>query len=441
MNKSLLEQFYKCVRENELIKSGDNILVALSGGPDSTFLLHILLELRKSLGIKEIYAAHINHNIRKKESDRDENFVKEMCEDKKVHLFVERANFPDNKSVNEELARKVRYSMLENIAKGLGNVKIALGHTATDNAETVILNLLRGGGIKALSGIPVKRSSIIRPLLYISKNDIEAYLKRKGIDYVLDTSNKSDTFKRNFIRNRISPMLAQVNPAYEHNILKNSIIMREYDNFFKEQSKIIEMHSIKYSDNNLILFDRLRLLDYHKSLLLYFLKDKFGKNFQEVESLYSVIKNGGKLELGEQHVEASFRDVVVYRKIPHFKSVTFESTGLFIAEEINMEINITKKCNSPDNSFIYDIAADALPLNMRVRNDGDRVLLKDGKKKKLKKIFMENKIPAWRRSIWPVFEHEGTIILVPGLYRLKTRGDLTLEIKRHECKKFWIFDN
>ncbi|MBR1832880.1 MAG: tRNA lysidine(34) synthetase TilS [Ruminiclostridium sp.] len=196
-----------------MIVPGDRITVGLSGGADSCALLLGLLALRDRLGIT-VSACHINHNLRGAESDGDEMFVRELCRSREVPLEV----FPiDVKGAVrkheslEETARRLRYGCFDRITSG--GAKIATAHTANDNAETVLMNIIRGTGTKGLAGIPPVRGSFIRPLIFCTREDTEEYCRENGIQFVTDSSNLSDDYTRNRVRHKVLPLLAEFNPS------------------------------------------------------------------------------------------------------------------------------------------------------------------------------------------------------------------------------------
>ncbi|MCL2048680.1 MAG: tRNA lysidine(34) synthetase TilS [Defluviitaleaceae bacterium] len=207
------------------------IVVGISGGADSVALLHIL----HSDG-NDVAAVHVNHNLRGAESDGDEAFVRALCERLGVPLRVVSVNVrrlaEQYKLGVEEAARKLRYEALETARRELNAEKIAVGHTADDNAETVIMNLCRGAGLKGLCGIPPENGRIIRPLLKKSRAEIEEYLLLHGLEYIHDTSNFSNEFLRNRIRNIIMPALEkEVGANVKAIIAKNTELLRDDEDF------------------------------------------------------------------------------------------------------------------------------------------------------------------------------------------------------------------
>ena len=195
----------KAIKQFSMLEKSHNVTVALSGGADSVSLLHILYELRDELGIT-LSAAHLNHMIRGDEALRDENFARQECEKLGIPFFCERADVPkyakEHRVSTELAAREIRYEFLSNVSDGL----IATAHTASDNIETIIFNLARGTGLKGLCGIPPVRENIIRPLIFCTREEIEAYCSANRLSYVTDSTNLSDDYSRNKIRHTIVPV-------------------------------------------------------------------------------------------------------------------------------------------------------------------------------------------------------------------------------------------
>ncbi len=206
-----------------------SILVGLSGGADSTALLYILHGLSKKYGFT-LYAAHINHCLRKGTADRDESFSRELCERLGVEFFCCKADVgaeAKRLGISEELAgRRIRYEFFDKLSKKKSITYIATAHHKNDNAETITMNFIRGSGIRGLCGIPRRRGNIIRPLLDITRSEIEEYCAERGIGYVTDETNAEIVYTRNKIRNILIPEIErEFNPSVVDTVTKNAEIM------------------------------------------------------------------------------------------------------------------------------------------------------------------------------------------------------------------------
>lgn len=216
MHDEFIEAVFSALNENKMLESGDAVAVALSGGADSVSLLLALKELEQRLGIS-VSACHVNHNLRGEESLRDMRFCEELCGRLGVPLRTAsidvRAAQQKHESL-EECARRLRYDFFESVLSELGSrAKLATAHNANDNAETVLLNLIRGTALKGLCGIPPVRGRIIRPLLSCTRADIEAFLSEVVEKCVVDSTNLCDDYTRNKVRHIILPEMEKINPS------------------------------------------------------------------------------------------------------------------------------------------------------------------------------------------------------------------------------------
>ncbi|HKK20473.1 MAG TPA: tRNA lysidine(34) synthetase TilS [candidate division Zixibacteria bacterium] len=217
-------QFVKMtVQEQHLLVRGDRVLVALSGGPDSVALLHLLTKLRNEYELS-LSAVYINHQIRKRAAAQEEKFCAELCRNFKVGFYLESMDIPElakkQKKGIEETARDYRYEIFDRLAAEHSFDKIALGHHADDQAETVLFRILRGTGLTGLGGMPIKRGKIIRPLLRLRRSAILAYLAHHKLEFCTDQSNAGVDFARNYIRNRLLPEIRKnLNPSTESALL------------------------------------------------------------------------------------------------------------------------------------------------------------------------------------------------------------------------------
>ena len=229
MNSKLCEKY-------ELLPRGSRVLCAVSGGADSMCLLHMLWSRREELGI-EVAAAHFEHGLRGEESLRDAAFVESYCADNNILCVVSHGNVPEYAEKNglgaEEAARILRYEFLEKKARELGFDRIATAHNADDNAETMLFNLCRGAGLTGLCGIPPMRGNIVRPLLDMTRTDIEKYLCEHGVPHVEDSSNQRDDYSRNLLRHKVTPVLRELNPRFAESAFRTAELLRQDEDFLE----------------------------------------------------------------------------------------------------------------------------------------------------------------------------------------------------------------
>ena len=232
----------------QMLPQGSTVLCAVSGGKDSMALLSVLQTLAPERNLM-IHAAHFNHQLRGEESQRDENFVSKWCADHNIPLTigsgdVAQAAQEQGKGI-EETARAMRYGFLTETAQEVGAEKIATAHNADDNAETVLLHLVRGSGLDGLTGIPPVRGILIRPLLGVPRIDIEVYLAQENIPHVEDSSNQDTKFARNRIRQAILPVMKDLNPAFVSTLSANLVHLREDREllaFFRSLGRLRKIH-------------------------------------------------------------------------------------------------------------------------------------------------------------------------------------------------------
>lgn len=239
----LEEKVLSTINKYELIKNGDNIVVGVSGGPDSMALLNVLLNLKTSMNIEfEITVAHVNHGIRK-EADEETKFVEEFCKKQNIKCFVKKEKVEElakiNKTGTEEAGRKLRYDFFEEVLKKVNANKIATAHTANDNAETVLMNIIRGTSTSGLKGIePIRDNLFIRPVIECTRYEIEEYCKEQKLDPKYDKTNKENIYTRNKVRNKLIPYIEkEFNPQIVSSLNRLSNLALEENNFL---NKLVE---------------------------------------------------------------------------------------------------------------------------------------------------------------------------------------------------------
>ena len=225
----LEQKFLDTIKENNLINKGDVIVVGVSGGPDSITLLTCLNKYKDYLNIK-IICAHINHLIRKDSTD-DEQFVENVCKKMGINCYIKRAEVEkiakEQKKGTEEVGRKIRYDFFDEVAKKENANKIAIAHNMNDNAETMLLNIIRGSGLTGLEGIqPEEYGKYIRPLINCKREEIEEYCIKNDLKPRIDSTNKENIYRRNIIRNRILPELKELNPNIVQSLSNLSKIVK-----------------------------------------------------------------------------------------------------------------------------------------------------------------------------------------------------------------------
>lgn len=226
------------IKANKLFEGSNRVLIALSGGADSVYLLDFLYKFKRLFRI-ELGAFHLNHSLRGAEAARDSTFCALICRNYGIPFYYKKRNVAAYAKKNgfsvEEAARIIRYDELTKIARDENFDLIATGHIIEDNSETMLLNFVKGAGLNGLAGIPPRRGNIVRPLLALSKNEITSYLGKNGIEYKVDSTNEISDYDRNFLRINILPQLrARLNPSLDLALLRTAGTLAGYRNFIEE---------------------------------------------------------------------------------------------------------------------------------------------------------------------------------------------------------------
>lgn len=431
-------------REESLFESGDRVICAVSGGADSVAMLHCLYSLKEELDI-HLSAAHYNHGLRGEEAQRDADFTLRFCEKLGVRCHVgsgDVADFAKKEGKSTELAaREMRYAYLQS----LDCHKLATAHTADDNTETVLLHLLRGSGLRGLGGIPPKRGKIVRPLLSLTRQEIEDYLREQGIDYVTDSSNEQDFCRRNRLRHRVIPLLKEEMSGLNAQMFRQSRLLRAEDTFLDALAHKL-LQEAKCGD----AYDRKTLLQADPVLqaraLRLMLPESFRRelSMRHIQSLQKLLKAPVPsaridLPLGISICRNFERLEIRQREpVPRCPLRELKIPGETIIEEAGVKIccifreNFQKIVNTPFHFALkYDMISQS-GIFLRARQTGDRLLMNDGHHKSLKKLFIEKKIPLLQRQRLPIFTNGEEILAVAGigvspLYRAQS-GDSALII-------------
>ena len=241
MDLSIIEKY-------DMLPPGARVLCAVSGGADSVCLLHLLVSMQEERGIT-VFAAHFEHGLRGEESREDAVFTQRLCTELGVFCAVGQGDVnsyaEENRLGTEEAARELRYAFLEETAEELGCSRIATAHTLNDNAETMVMNLCRGSGTAGLAGIPPVRGRVVRPLLLVSREEVEAYLVDHGLNHREDSTNRDDAFTRNRVRHQLLPLMESFNPSFVKTAGKTAELLREDENCLSQMAEqFLESHPL-----------------------------------------------------------------------------------------------------------------------------------------------------------------------------------------------------
>jgi tRNA(Ile)-lysidine synthase len=419
-----------------MVSPGDRVVVAVSGGPDSVCLLHLLLQISQELNL-QLFVAHLNHMLRE-EAIEEENFVRELAEKYSLPFYSERIEVAKKLRKGETLeegARRIRYDFLRRAGERFSANKIALGHNADDLVETVLLNLIRGTGIRGLRGIPPVRKegsiTFIRPLIEIWREEITQYLKERNIPYMIDRSNLSLEFTRNKIRHRVIPLLEEINPKVKLAIHRLGEIAGEINSFIEDEVRKEKEQILVGKSESSLLLDIKRLFAFHpalqkeiiRSVLAEFTNYEMGR--EEIERILEVGRRGGAITLPGKIDVRRVGDVLQFKKGKERK-IEYEIPlkipgGTSIPEaKMRIEAEIIEGQYLVKDASCREVTLDMEGIKGRLiaRNwrKGDRFIpLGMRNKKKLQDIFVDKKIPREERGRIPIICDEEGIIWVVGV--------------------------
>ncbi len=431
----------RVLTDNGLFRPGDSVLVALSGGKDSVFLLHALVRLREELSLGRIGAVHVNHRLRGAESDGDEAFCRDLCNSLHIPLFVERANIKYLallwKLSLEETGRQVRYAVFDQVSRKQGFDKIATAHTLDDQAETILFRLVKGCGLEGIMGIREMRGNIIRPLLSVETEEILAWLQENGITCRTDQTNSMTTFDRNLIRHEALPVLKKVNPRYRESLLRFRSIAADSQALIDEYAQELLRERFKTDRAGYVL----ELKGLSPAALKMLVKRIAGKTFgltlswKDLSLLEEMVRrgvSGKRMDLSRKWVAHLNYDRLFFKPPEGFFSLDrFElkpGKTEIPSYHLTVEISFEEEFPFSIGENEYLIPADLChtgSLCARTRLRGDVFTPAGGKRKKMKKYLNDMKIPrvsrdnlimiADRQRIWAVVDvSEGEGVNEPG---------------------------
>lgn len=371
MLNKIIEKF---IRQHDLLRKDGKYIIALSGGADSVSMLLIL----KSLGY-HLEAVHCNFHLRGEESDRDEKFCLDFCEkqDVSLHLvhFDTKIYAQVHKVSIEMAARELRYQYFEQLRKDTKADDICVAHHRDDCVETILLNLIRGTGIQGLTGIAPRNEHIVRPLLCVSRSELENYLNSIKQDYVTDSTNLIDDVQRNKIRLDIIPLLKKINPAVVENIYQSSLYLREAQKmaFYAAKDSLLEGKRLS--------FTMLQSVPSAEFVLWYNLKDYHFNSVQIQEMAESLHSQSGKEWYSDTHIVIKDRDCFILEplKSKDFSPIKIIEDGIYVLNNQDKKIRVKKvlkdndfKINKLRNLAMLDASLVKFPLTLREVDKGDR---------------------------------------------------------------------
>jgi tRNA(Ile)-lysidine synthase len=470
LSPTLLTKVKKTIRKHDMLRKGDHVLVGVSGGADSVALLAALHRLRPAWGLT-LTAAHFNHKTRAFESDRDEAFVRTLCKSVGIALIsgsLKGATRPRGLSMEDFLRRK-RYGFLETAQRKAGADRIALGHHQGDQAETVLMNVIRGAGLAGIAGIPPVRNegTLIRPLIDCSRREIVDYLAGEGLSFVDDGSNTDERFLRNRIRASLMPELEKrYNPAIREALCRLANVFRVDNDYItrEAQLRLTRWRDVGMQKNSLMVpIAELKAL--HPALqrraILEIARDVSAEDsaigFEHVQAMLALADGanpGGSLDLPggilvrREYGLLEFSRVARSGRRHRFVPAPGDEAGTF-SHEVSIpgtvriaslgigirfrELRRVPSDLSAQRKAYLDLDRIAFPLVVRSVSAGDRIQPLGMKgTRKLKSVFIDEKIPREQRRTLPVLADVISVLWVPGV-RLSERVRVGKGTKRVLC--------
>lgn len=450
------EKVLRTIKKYGLIDRGDKVVIGVSGGPDSMALLYLLLDIKEDI-LFDIYVAHVNHGIRGKAADKDEEFVKSICEELNLPFYNKKVDMnkyaKEHNMTAEEAGRELRYGFFREVLQKHGEGKIAVAHNKNDQGETLIMRFMRGTGIDGLRGIPYKRGDIIRPLLDISREEIEIYVEENNIETRLDKTNLEPIYNRNKIRLELIPYIEEnFNPNIIDTLARFSRLVSIDIDFLKGITEEIYEKIVKERGKDSIILDRKDLNLLHRSMkqriIRAVLEEIQGslQGFTE-EHINNILKLALESETGKTinliHnivAKTSYENLIIEKKKTlEVKDYVYKLNinGTIYIEELDIylktKVFTKEKCkidfkNRFKKYFDYDMISEC--LYVRNRRNGDRFNpLGMRGTKKLKDFFIDEKIPKEERDKVPLIVDGEDIVWILG-YRISNKYKITEKTKK-----------
>ena len=417
----LFREILNINKKYNLIESNDIIVVGFSGGPDSVFLVEMLKKLQHFFNFK-IYLVHINHLLRGEDADSDENFSFEYAKKNNLEIFIKRIPVKEiAKEIGktlEEVGREERYKFFSEIYEKVGATKIATAHNKDDQIETFLFRLIRGTSLQGLEGIKIKNNNVIRPISEIYKKDILEYLNKNEIQYKIDKTNFENEFTRNSIRLDLIPFIEErYNIKFKDKIF--SLIKEIREN---NQNNSLNLSDYTDSENRIILEKTKFLSNFDKKnlLSLFLNKKNIEVNRNKIDEISSLIKSNGtkKIDLDKSYrivkdytylyIEDKKENCVINNNVIQVKIPSeqiFDNFKITVSTVENLDIPKQK------NQYLLDAIYNDI-IEVRYRKEGDRIFLDEKHSKKVKEVFIEQKVPKDLREKVPVFLYNNQIFWI-----------------------------
>lgn len=420
----IIEKVKNCIIENKLIKPGEIVGVGVSGGSDSMALLNVLHAIQDELEF-EVVAIHVNHLIRE-ESGEDASFVMDFCKKHHIRAYKFKIDVPKiAKEKNQSLetaGRNARINVFNSLIEKAIIDKVATAHHSKDQAETILLHILRGSGLSGAKGMSYQNDTFIKPMLDTTKEEINKFLIDNEIPYVTDSTNEDSSYSRNYIRNEVLPVILKKWPNAIESLNSFAKTCKEDDDFINSQvytdACIIEEKSVKIPTNYFIFSGPIITRIIFKSLAKIGVKQDIEKvHIDKIKELALSGQNGNKISLPNQlvaHKEYDYITIVNNYKEPVVFNAPFKCGEFPIDENYTLVVKRTKSMENK-NAIYLDYRKVPKGASWRLRENGDMFTKFGGGTKKLKSFLTDKKIPARIKSILPVLAFENEVYAIAGV--------------------------
>ena len=455
----MIDKIKAFCRQKELLYQGDRILLGLSGGADSTCLFLVLLELAREWNLALI-PVHINHNLRGEAAKEDENFCKALCRKYGLELLVVSVEVEELVKLNgwtvEEAGRNARYEAFTQLAKEYSCNKIAVAHHKNDQAETVLFQLFRGSRIKGLSGMSAKNGEIIRPLLCMTREEIEKYLYKKNQTYCIDSTNFEEEYTRNLIRGKIIPVAKEIQPRAIEHIVETADYLQRVELYLEYQTQKLYKQTVKEKDGVILSITELLKADslLAERVVYKALCQAIGQK-KDITAIYvqqcmDLMKKqtGKEIHLPKGKIaKRNYEEIFIGKKEQeevHYEEIIdfpFEvelpkgrgKLSLFLYELEEKDRNFAEKVDRIPNCtytkwFDYDKIDSSIALKTPEKED-TIVLYTDGRKKKALDVLSNAKVSKEERMSYWILTEGNRVIWIPGI-RNSEAYRVTKETKR-----------
>ncbi len=459
MESKMFEKAYDTVKKYNMLQKNDVVVIGISGGADSVSLFHFLYEIRKEYSLK-LVGVHIHHGIRGQEADRDAEYVRELCNKYNVDFELFKYDIHSEakkmKLTDEEAGRKIRYEVFNSVLEKYGSGKIAVAHNMNDQAETLLMRICRGTGLKGLTGILPVRDNIIRPLIECSRESIEEYCEINHLQYQKDYTNEMDIYTRNKIRLKLIPMIKEnLNPSIISVLSRMREMLQDEEDYIEIQAKQAYEECLNLKNKDMVSINIEKINKYHKVIqkrIIRFALQELRADLHDIEFAHIkdildlMTKSTGKtinltdgIMVRKQYENLEFylkKEEGIFKGFSYDLKTTDEEieiseAGLVIKTFLN-EKNFNKENFNNVYTKFFDCDKIIGNLKIRTRISGDKIYLKGIGTKKLKDFFIDIKLPREQRNQVPIVAVGNEVIWIVG-YKVNEKFTADKNTKKILC--------